>query len=207
MTHYDDIHYQNRNSLIQRNSDTLRDTALLEFGVYHGTSILMWHDLYISNRLPIHFIGFDSFAGLPPESNDKNTIWKEGQFSTDGIVNPKLNKEGIKIVTGFYDQSLNQNTVELLKGRKVGLVHMDCDTYSSTKTVWEWLIQHDVLTNGALIVYDDWGAWLESKCGEYEVGEAKAHKEIERTHNVRFTDLGKYIVDSAFYEVKIYQYE
>ena len=203
-----DIHLYNRDVLIKQNLSFLQGKAFMEFGVYHGESMLMWHDLYQKNNLSTIFFGFDSFVGLPQETVDKNTIWDTGYFSTGGIVNSDLsNRVGVKMITGFYDTSLNEETARLLGDLKVGLVHIDCDTYSSTKTVWEWLLKYDLLACGALIVYDDWGAWLEAKCGEYEVGEAKAHQEIVDRYNLSVIDLGKYIVNPSFYEVKLYRYE
>lgn len=206
---YDDIHMMNRDRLIKEHRAVLEGTVFLEFGVYHGTSMLMWYGLYEHNGLPRNFIGFDSFQGIPKEIKDKNSIdhWKEGSFSTCGVINPALRKPDIRLVEGFFDDSLTDDVADMLGDSKVGLVHVDCDTYSSTKTVWEWLLRHDLLAPGALIVYDDWGGYLLARCEEYDLGEAKAHKEIEETHGIRFTDLGKYIVDPAFYEVKIFQYE
>lgn len=206
---YDNTHMSNRDRIIKDNELFLEGKAFLEFGVYHGTSMLMWYDAYKNNNVSIDFIGFDSFQGIPEETEDENSIggWSKGSFSTNGVINPALRKDGIELVTGFFSDSLTDDTVKLLKGSKVGLVHVDCDTYSSTKTVWEWLLKHDLLAKGAIIVYDDWGGYLEGGCGEYEIGEAKAHIEIEKTHGINFTDLGKYVVDPKFYEVKVYRYE
>lgn len=205
---YDNVHLANRSALLKEHAAFLSDKVFLEFGVCRGTSMLMWYDLYLQHNIPIDFIGFDSFQGLPEEHEDKNTIWKAGQFSTDGQINKELlNRKGIWLVPGFYNESLNETSVDLLRGKKAGLVHIDCDTYSSTKTVWEWLLKNDLLAKGCIIAYDDWGAYLEARCGEYEVGEAKAHKEVAQTHNLSLKDLGKYVVDPRFYEVKLFQYE
>lgn len=202
---YDNIHLQHREALIKEHASFLTNKALLEFGVFQGTSMSMWYDLYTKHNIPIDFVGFDSFKGLPKETEDKNTIWTEGMFNAYGDINARLHKPNIRLVQGFYDQSLNQEAAELLKGIKAGLIHIDCDTYSSTKTVWEWLIKYDILAKNAIIVYDDWGAYLEARCNEYDVGEAKAHQEIENKYNLNFIDLGRYVVDPNFYIVKIYQ--
>jgi hypothetical protein len=210
MNNYDDIHMSNRDMIIRQNATFLKDKVFLEFGVYMGTSMLQWHEVYNNNDVPIDFVGFDSFQGIPEETEDKNNLhgWRVGSFSTAGAVNPNLlSKKDIRLVHGFFNDSLNDETAKMLGGSKVGLVHIDCDTYSSTKTVWEWLLKYDLLAEGAIIVYDDWGGYLEAGCGEYEIGEAKAHIEIEKTHNIQFTDLGKYVVDPRFYEVKTYKYK
>jgi hypothetical protein len=144
---YDNIHRSYRDKLIKEHRDVLDGTVFLEFGVCHGGSMLMWYDLYERNNLDRNFVGFDSFQGLPEETIDKNTIWHKGQFNTRGIINPDLKKEDIRLVQGFYDESLTDKLAATLD--KVGLVHIDCDTYSSTKTVWEWLIKHDLLVEGS----------------------------------------------------------
>lgn len=207
MTTYDDIHLLNRDLLLKDHAVFLGDKAFLEFGVYKGVSMKMWYSLYEKHKLAIDFIGFDSFKGLPSEEIDKNSFWKSGDFNANGLINPELHKDGIRMVVGYYDQSLNEDAVKLLGNKKVGLVHMDCDTYSSTKTVWEWLLKYNILAKGALIVYDDWGAYREAKCDEYDIGEAKAHKEIEEKYGIKLTLVHQYIVDVLFYEVKVYQYD
>jgi len=204
---YDDIHRENRDALVEKNKAFLVDKVFLEFGVCRGTSMAMWLEAYSKNEVPEHFLGFDSFQGLPEETEDENSIWHTGEFSTGGVIPTHLTQgRNVKFVEGFYEDSLTDDAVALLEGKKVGLIHMDCDTYSSTKTVWEWLIKHDLLAKGALVVYDDWGCYLEADCGEYEIGEAKAHAEIEKTHDLSFVELGRYIVDPKFYEVTIFRY-
>jgi len=170
--------------------------------------MLNWYELYKSHKLTLNFFGFDSFVGLPVEEEDANSIWQTGQFSVEGQINPELlNKEGLKIIPGWFDSTLSKSTALSFGNTQAGLVHMDCDTYSSTITCWEWLIEHDLIAKGALVVYDDWGAYLQAGCDEYCVGEAKAHKDIESKYNLKFTDLGKYVIDPTFYEVKIFRYE
>jgi len=209
MNLYDDIHYNNRNALVLEHKDFLSDKAFLEFGVYEGTSMLMWHGLYIANGLATSFFGFDSFQGIPLEKEDLNNIpnWGVGAFNTNGRIHERLLRIDAQLIIGFFSDSLHDVAANKLMGQKAGIVHFDCDTCSSTKTVWEWLLRYDLLVPGTLLVYDDWGGYLEAKCGEYEVGEAKAHKDMVAKHGLQLKDLGKYIVDPAFYEVKIYQYE
>jgi hypothetical protein len=205
---YDNTHRTYRGGIVRDNKDFLQDKFLFEFGVCHGTSLLMWYQLYQEHNVNGLFVGFDSFQGLPEEHEDRNSIWKPKQFSTNGAVNPDLcNKDDMAIVTGFYTDSLTEELTKSFTGAEIGLVHIDCDTYSSTKTVWEWLLKYDLLANGAIIVYDDWGAHLEANCDEYDIGEAKAHKEIQQAYGVNFTDLGDYVVDPRFYKVKIFRYE
>jgi len=204
---YDNTHLSHRDAILKEYGDFLQGKAFFEFGVFHGTSMAMWHGLYQANSLPTNFYGFDSFQGLPPENEDENSFWDVGDFSTRGEVSSFFKNNGITIVPGFFEDSLTDELAESLEGTEIGLVHIDCDTYSSTVTVWEWLLKHGLLAKGAIVVYDDWGAYLEAGCDEYDVGEAKAHKFIEKTHGINFTDLGGYVVDPAFYVIKVFRYE
>jgi hypothetical protein len=210
-----ELHGQERNKLILANLEFLKDKAFVEFGVCHGGSFKNFYELYKQHELPINFMGFDSFLGIPEEKNDPNSIWYEGQFDRRG-VSPRNGPsnwadlqhgigapiEDVQIIDGWFKDTLNETSAQLL-GQKIGIAHIDCDTYTSTLECWQWMIENDLLVNGSLIIYDDWGAHLEANCEPHEVGEGKAHYEIAK--KTTFEDLGMYIIDSSFYEVKMFR--
>lgn len=202
------MHEDFRNRTLAAHGDFLRDKVFAEFGVYDGGSFLRWKAAYKRYGITARFMGFDSFTGLPAETQDKNTIWHANQFSMNGRISQELadNYSEIELVQGYYSDSLTPNVAARLGDTKIGIVHMDCDLYGSTKTVWEWLLKHDLLVAGTIIVYDDWGAYKEAGCDEYEVGEAKAHREIEAEHDLKFTPFDRYIVDPRFYVVQSFRY-
>lgn len=201
------LHEDFRNKALSEHADFLRDKAFLEFGVYSGGSILGWYNAYQRHGVKSRFFGFDSFTGLPPETEDPNTIWHAGQFSMSGHVPDMIaNHPGIQLVKGYYADSLTEEVATRLGDTKIGIVHFDCDTYGSTKTVWEWLLKYDLLAVGAIVIYDDWGASLQAGCDEFDVGEARAHREIESKHGLKFEHYDKYIIDPAFYVVQSFRY-
>lgn len=119
------------------------DGLHLEFGVYKGDSINKFAEL-----LPhVTWHGFDSFVGLPE-------TWtlgaKTGAFNVDGKLPPV--RDNVRLIRGFFEETL-PGFVARHRGSKIALLHVDCDLYSSTKTVLEALA--DMLAPGTIIVFDE----------------------------------------------------
>ena len=198
-----------RKQLVESNITKLQNKNFLEFGVYTGESMLHFYDIYHKNNIKSTFYGFDSWKGLPKELVDKNnpTVWCEGQFTTNGFVNPELlNKPNIHLFNGWFLETLTDSLAETLGEKSVGLVHMDCDIYTSTIQCLEFLIQHNLLADESIIIYDDWGAYLTVPLvGEWEVGEAKAHKEITEKYNLNFELISKTVINPEYYEITVWK--
>jgi hypothetical protein len=119
----------------------------LEFGVWTGDSIS-----YVFDNLPLwEIIGFDSFEGLPEKwSRNDDDKYIPGYFSLDGNM-PNLNP-GIKLIKGWFEETipiwLKNNNI-----KQVDLLHIDCDIYSSTKTVLDNLTPY--IKSGTIIVFDE----------------------------------------------------
>ncbi len=115
---------------------------ILEFGVFRGASIRM-----IARRLrhrPI--FGFDSFEGFP---DDGRRDWKV-DFSTGGRL-PKVPAE-VTLVKGYFDATL-PDFVAAHPGETIALLHIDCDIYSSTKTILDQC--RAMIRPGCVIVFDE----------------------------------------------------
>ena len=113
----------------------------VECGVYHGLSASLlagWSDGEIH--------GFDSFEGLPED-------WKPGEpagsYSTGGR-RPEL-ADRVSLHAGWFDETLPNFAAVL--NEPIRLLHVDCDIYSSTVTVLNYLGPH--LVPGSLLVFDD----------------------------------------------------
>lgn len=118
----------------------------LEFGVGSGQSTRL-----IAGHMPV--VGFDSFKGLPED-------WREGfpagmfaQHTIPDIPNTQL-------VVGLFEDTLPGFTPPA----RIGLVHIDCDLYSSTKTVLTHIRLH--LKRGTIIVFDEWHGY--EGCEQHE---------------------------------------
>ena len=147
--------------------DTLRHVLSLdllsgcavEFGVASGTTTRL-----IADRMPT--IGFDSFRGLPE-------WWRDG-FGVGAFRDqyPRY-LDNITLVEGWFDQTLPSWSPP----EPVSLVHVDCDLYSSTSTVFEHVDRW--LSAGVVVVFDEFHGW---PMAGVIPGEAEAWDEyVERT--------------------------
>jgi hypothetical protein len=115
-----------------------RGTAL-EFGVAHGHSL---RRIVAGMPAGSRVVGFDSFEGLPEHWRDGFGI---GAFRTTPPV-----VLGAEMVVGLFDQTLPHWPAP----DDIVLVHIDCDLYSSTRTVLNHLGPH--LRSGCLVVFDEY---------------------------------------------------
>jgi len=117
------------------------DGLWLEFGVFSGTTINA-----MSQFAPGLVYGFDSFEGLPED-------WREGKpkgrYSRDGEL-PQV-RENVRLVKGWFDETLPAFLSE--HPGPVSLIHVDCDLYSSTRTVLNLL--RDRMVPGTILVFDE----------------------------------------------------
>jgi len=146
-----------------------RDGLLMEFGVWQGgwiNRIASWTDRQV--------YGFDSFEGLP---EPWSTVDK-GFFALPAL--PEV-RQNVTLIKGWFDQTLPRFLEE--HPQPVAFIHMDCDLYSSTKTVLDLLRTR--LMEGTTIVLDD---FLMEPGWQRE--EHKAWVEFARNHRVEFEYLG-----------------
>ena len=130
--------------------DLLRSLALhaepedlvLEFGVFSGRTINALAECLPNQNL----WGFDSFEGLP---ETWRSDFSQGTFKVAAM--PEV-RENVTLIKGWFDKTLPV-FLDMTPG-PVGFVHIDCDLYSSTKTVLTLL--KDRLRDGAVIVFDEY---------------------------------------------------
>jgi hypothetical protein len=119
------------------------DGLFLEFGVASGRTIS-----HMARNTPqTHFYGFDSFEGLPE-------AWRSG-FDKGVFAQARLPivPPNVTLIKGWFDDSLPT----FLRDRPqmpLSLLHVDCDLYSSTKTIFANL--KDRIVSGTLIVFDEY---------------------------------------------------
>jgi hypothetical protein len=141
----------------------LEDNQLVcEFGVYSGLTI---NHIASLTRLPVY--GFDSFEGLPERWRDG---FGKGHFQVSALPEVQPN---VTLIKGWFDETLPVFIKE--HDKPVGFIHIDCDLYSSTKTVLDALA--DRIHTGCVIVFDEYFNYP-----GWEDGEHKSFREfIERT--------------------------
>jgi O-methyltransferase len=164
-----------------------------EFGVWTGrTFVEAWR---VANAFPgpdRRFFAFDSFEGLPEvEGADDTGRWTAGEFSADRrsfearLRRAGLPKEQVHIVEGFFDATLAQP--ERIPLEKVAIAWVDCDLYSSTVPVLDYLTPR--LSHGAILIFDDWFCFK----GDPQKGEARACGEwLERNPHISLVPWRQY---------------
>lgn len=116
----------------------------LEFGVYTGHTINT-----VASVLPKWTIyGFDSFEGLPETWRDG---YNKGHFSLNGNL-PAV-RNNVKLVKGWFDETLPIWLEQNRSTTKIDILHIDCDIYSSTKTIFQ-NIGHLINTD-TIIIFDE----------------------------------------------------
>lgn len=151
---------------------------IVEFGVARGRTFRNWCRLF-PNRL---VTGFDSWQGLP---ETWTWLFQKGAFAGS---RPSCPKNGL-LIEGWFQDTLPQ-WIQQHRSENIALIHMDCDLYSSTKTVLENL--HTWIVPGTIIVFDEYMnypgwrqdefmAWKEYVCEhkrEYEyIGRVTSHQQ------------------------------
>lgn len=149
----------------------------LEFGVAKGKSFRWW--LAHNDDPDSHFVGFDTFKGLP---EDFGRI-KAGSFSTEGSV-PETDDPRAQFVAGFFQKTLGPFLEEAIltardPNRKL-VVHLDADLYTSTLYVLTQLAP--VLRPGDILLFDEFGVPMH---------EFKAFTEFAEAYMVGYEVLGQ----------------
>lgn len=128
---------------------TLQGLAL-EFGVWSARSTNI-----IANKLHNQTVhGFDSFEGLPEKwdmSKSGDGIEK-GHFAVDKLPEVKPN---IKLWKGWFDDTIPVFKKEYIDD--ICFLHIDCDLYSSTKTIFDEL--NNQIVKNTIIVFDEFYPW------------------------------------------------
>ena len=142
--------YPDRWRLLQAAVGEARPGGLfLEFGVEKGASANFIARLIGAGNQPAVLHAFDSFEGLP-ESWD-GTFETRGKFTVGGKI-PRL-LANIEVHRGWFEDTLPGFRADNA-GSRISLLHIDCDLYSSTRTVFEQL--GELLMPGSIVVFDEY---------------------------------------------------
>ncbi len=128
------------------------DGLCLEFGVWRGATIN-----HVAAQLAKPVYGFDSFEGLP---EDWNGLVPKGHFKLTTV--PKV-RQNVELVVGWFDTTL-QSFLAAHSG-PVAFCHVDCDLYSSTKTIFQNIGPR--IVNGTVIVFDEYFNYPGWRDGEF----------------------------------------
>lgn len=181
---------------------------IFEFGVYTGRSLALLqlaHEEYVNNcihkiNFSRDFIGFDSFKGLFKTDHPR---WKDGLFSVNHSWHPTIGKgetvtkekvehffdvlklKSPTIVEGEFKKSLRSFLSKYQN--KAAVIHIDSDTYESTKLILESM--RPFFQDGTVLLFDD----MFNYKGNPKKGEAGAFHDFQKKHKeLQFVDYFNY---------------
>lgn len=155
----------------------------LEFGVYSGKTINQIADLK-KDRI---IYGFDSFEGLP---ETWRSGFEAGKFLKD--ILPEV-RDNVTLIKGWFDETLPSFIQE--HNEICAFVHIDCDLYSSSKTVLDYLAGR--IVKGTIILFDEYFNYPGWKHNEF-----KAFQEFISASELKYEYIG-YVKDWEQTAVKI----
>jgi len=152
----------------------------LEFGVFNGVTI----SCLATARPELEFHGFDSFEGLPEDwdMGQKNVSAKA--FDREGQL-PEV-PENVTLWKGWFNNTITEwkRSVSeegyLKPTLPISFLHVDCDIYSSTVTIFEEL--NDSIVPGTIIRFDELSCW------RYVFGEASPSGSANRVMYTTWKD-------------------
>lgn len=142
------------NKALENNNDK---SFYIEFGVFKGESINKFAAILGGNK---KIYGFDSFEGL--REDWAGTDVEKGHFNLCGKI-PKLKKNVIPI-KGWVQDTL-PNFLEK-NNPLINFIHIDLDTYSSTKFVLEKVKPY--LQKGSILLFNEFYNYPGWSVGEYK---------------------------------------
>ena len=144
---------------------------ILEFGVFSGQSINHLAAQFPGRRL----FGFDSFEGLPE-------TWRPGYEKGSFSTNLPTVRDNVELVVGWFDRTL-PDFVKTVPFEPLALLHVDCDLYSSTKTIFDFLSVR--IVPGTIILFDEYFNYPGWRLHEY-----KAFQELISYKKLKYEYIG-----------------
>lgn len=133
------------------------DGLCLEFGVFNGTTI----NSVAKARPDLEFHGFDSFEGLPEDWEMGGKFVRADAFDRKGVM-PEV-EDNVKLYKGWFENTIDefirsQSKEGYMKMDKtISYLHVDCDIYSSTVTIFDYL--NEYIVPGTIIRFDELSCW------------------------------------------------
>jgi len=157
-------------------------THVLEFGVGSGHTMRQC-TASLKRTFPnkeFTIRGFDWFKGLPEAWQSTKypgvIAAPAGAFTQNGIA-PAI--DGVLYYIGLFQDTLPAFIDS--EAAPIALLHIDCDLYSSTKTVFEYL--HPYIVKDTIIAFDEWCYLHDAKMDDHE---AKAFFEYVEKYNISY---------------------
>lgn len=140
------------------------DGDYAEFGCHGGYTFAQAYHCARRRKHPARLWGFDSFRGLPPPSGPKDfhPRFRQGRFETSvdefhqTCYGNRIPRDAYEVVEGYYEDTIAKLAASD-PPTDICLAYIDCDLYSSTRTVLEFLGPR--LKHGMILALDDYYCW------------------------------------------------
>lgn len=139
---------------------------ICEFGVWKGESTN-----YMARKKTQNIHAFDSFKGLPETWLSSH---KKGHFALNNLP---VFEENIVVHKGWFNETIPKFIKEY--SENISFLHIDCDLYLSTKTIFEGLDKQ--IVEGTIILFDEYFNYPFWEHHEY-----KAFQEFVKKNNIRY---------------------
>lgn len=167
----------------------------LEFGVFNGSSMASMSKALEDSGGSMRRFGFDAFEGLPDGAeHEDDGVWKKGFYACSfedmqrGLRKKNINPDEITWVKGWYNETLKPELAKAQNIDNVGIAFIDCDTYSSAKSVLDFLAP--LIDKPAILVFDDWKL---NDLDVKEMGEYRAFNEfLSQNPHLHATEIASY---------------
>ena len=144
---------------------SLGDKAYYEFGLFKGHSLWFAQQIFsVYDQKEISYYGFDSFSGLPKvEGIDEGGGFNEGDYSVsqnEVLLNLEKNSADlnkIQLFKGFFSNEHFRNLEKSNQFKEPCLAVIDCDLYSSTVPVLDFLLPK--IKSETYILFDDYNCF------------------------------------------------
>jgi O-methyltransferase len=171
---------------------------IAEFGCMTGRTANILSAVMASFKTDKKIHLFDSFEGLPKATHEVDTssdhvkdgTWAPG--TCKGISPEALKKKCLNYLPAeqilIYEGWFSANMTRIPAGTKFALVHVDCDLYQSTMDCLDYLFKQNMISQGAIILFDDWYCSHSSNAH----GERKAWSELVSKYGIEAENCGPY---------------
>ncbi len=173
--------------------------AIAEFGCGSGQTALKLVEAIQETQADRQLLLFDSFVGMPEATSDVDQAnprlqrgdWVKGNcYAVDARLMTELlvarQFHQYQLFEGWFEQTLPS----LSTTQQLALVHLDCDLYQSTREVLDYVFRHQLLSPGAILLFDDW----DCNGDDDSLGQRRAWQEIVECYQPAFEDIGSYAV-------------
>ena len=158
----------------QLDSKLMSRGTVLEFGVATGRTLNQF--AYWLPKKLIH--GFDGFVGLP---EDWTSRMRKGFFARGNLPQVRAN---CQLWVGWFNETLPKFKEQVQLTRPIVLLHVDCDLYSSTKTVLNQL--KDNIVSGTVIIFDEYMNYP-----GWQLDEFRAWQEHCKMYGIKYEYIGR----------------